>query len=185
MLIHTEQKNRLRLFDVASVENVVLVLSPVSLFIPFVWQRWISSPARATEHLICSLTSPPFCTNQADSSKALKQKPDNHFTVSHAFVLFQSSLSSPATHLLFISPLFPLASDLISTFLIQIFFLGSVSLIPRVVPQRISLSCTLQNKSPSLLLWLSDFISPLCREAVHENNTASDHFFHSFNTHLP
>lgn len=55
----------------------------------------------------------PLLLYRADgSSKALTQKPDNHFTVSYTFILFQSSLSSPVSHLLLISPCFPRSQSL-------------------------------------------------------------------------
>lgn len=67
----------------------------------------ISSPVHMTDHLFYPyLFTDPLLYKPDSSSKAVIQKPDNHFTVSYTFVLFQSSLSSPASHLLLISPCF-------------------------------------------------------------------------------
>lgn len=113
------------------------LFSPVFLIL-FVWQCGISSPVRMTDHLFYPYLFTDLLLYKPDgSSKALIQKPDNHFTVSYTFILFQSSLSSPTSHLLFISPCFLcFLSDLnLSSFR---FWKQSIFLIPYVVPKTFS-----------------------------------------------
>lgn len=112
------------------------LFSPVFLIL-FVWDIFTCAYDRPPI-LPLSVHWPLLLYKPDSSSKALIQKPDNHFTVSYTFILFQASLSSPASHLLFISPCFLcFLSDLhLNSFR---FWKKSIFLIPYVVPKTFSL----------------------------------------------